>query len=130
MFLATAGCEAIQIVTKMAYLRNLEELSFKEINEVIKRNVRPKKRFVNVERIKFLETRQHRDESIVQFVHLLKERVRYCKFERLGIGEMATEDESIMLHLIEGMHDPVLKYKLLETLQRVNLTVETCIELV
>ena len=35
-----------------------------------------------------------------------------------------------MLHLIEGMHDPAFRYKLLEMLQRVNLTVETSIELV
>ena len=43
---------------------------------------------------------------------------------------MTTEDELIMLRLIEGMHDPAFKRKLLETLQRVNLTVETCIEIV
>ena len=43
---------------------------------------------------------------------------------------MTTEDELIMLHLIEGMHDTALKHKLLEMLQSVNLTVETCIEFV
>ena len=35
-----------------------------------------------------------------------------------------------MLCLIEGMHDPAFKHKLLEMLQSVNLTVETCIEFV
>ena len=44
MFLATVGYEAIQKVSTMAYPRNLEELTFKEINELIKRNIRPKKR--------------------------------------------------------------------------------------
>ena len=43
---------------------------------------------------------------------------------------MTTEDELIMLRLIEGMHDPAFNHKLLETLQSVNLTVETCIEFV
>ena len=43
---------------------------------------------------------------------------------------MTTEDELIMLRLIEGMHDPAFKHKLLETLQSVNFTVETCIEFV
>ena len=43
---------------------------------------------------------------------------------------MTTEDELIMLRLIEGIHDPAFKHKLLETLQSVNLTVETCIEFV
>ena len=56
----------------MAYPRNLEELTFKEIGEVIKRNIRLKKRLVIAERTKFLETRRHPDESIKQFVHLLK----------------------------------------------------------
>ena len=83
-----------------------------------------------MERAKFLETRQHPDESIVQFVHQLKERARYCEFERLGVGEMVTEDELIMLCLIEGMHNPAFKHNLLKMLQSINLTVETCIEFV
>ena len=55
MFLATAGCEAIQKVSKLAYPRILEELTFKEIGEVIKWNIRPKKRLVIAERTKLLE---------------------------------------------------------------------------
>ena len=130
MFLATAGYEAIQRVSMMAYPRNLEELTFKEIGKVIKRNIRPKKRLVIVKRTKFLETRQHPNESFVQFIHQLKERARYFEFERLGTGEMTTEDELMMLCLINGMHNPAFKHKLLETLQSVNLTVETCIEFI
>ena len=127
IFLATAGLEATQKVSTMAYPRNLEELNFKEVGEIMKRNIRPKKMLVIAERIKFQETRQHPDESIVQFVHRLKERARYC--ERLGTGEMTTDD-LVMLRLIEGTHDPALKHKLLEMLQSVNLTVEICIEFV
>ena len=52
MFPTTAGCKAIQKVSMMAYLRNLEELTFREIGEVIKRNIRPKKRLVIAERTK------------------------------------------------------------------------------
>ena len=55
MFRATAGWEAIQKVSTIAFPRNLEELTFKEIGEVIKRNIRPKKRLVIAERTKFLE---------------------------------------------------------------------------
>ena len=60
-------------------------------------------------------------------MHRLKERARYYEYERLGAGEMTT-DEFIMP--LEGMHDPAFKHKLLETLQSVNLTVETRIEFV
>ena len=105
--------------------RNLEELTLKEIGEVIKRNIRPKKGLVIEERTKFLEIRPHLDESIVQFVHRLKESVRYCDFERLGSGEITTEDELIILRLIEGIHNPAFKHQFLETLQSVNLTIET-----
>ena len=90
MLLATAGCEAIQKISTMAFPKNLEELTFTKIGEVIKRNISPKKSLVIPEKTKFLETRQHSDESIVQFVHWLKERARYCEFERLGTGEMTT----------------------------------------
>ena len=110
MFLATARCEAIQKVSTIPYPRNLVELTIKEIGEVIKRNIRPKKWLVIAERTKILETRQHSDESIVQFAHRLKERARYCEFERLGTREITTEDELIMLRLIEGMHDQAFKH--------------------
>ena len=43
---------------------------------------------------------------------------------------MSTEDELIMLRLIEGMHHSAFKQKVLETFQSVNLTVETSIEFV
>ena len=59
IFLATAGCEAIQKVSTMAYPRNLEDLTFKEICEVIKSNIRPKKRLVIVKITKVQEKRQH-----------------------------------------------------------------------
>ena len=43
---------------------------------------------------------------------------------------MTTEDELIMLRFIGGRHDSDFKHKLLETLQSINLTVETFIEFV
>ena len=110
--------------------RNLDELTFKEIGEVIKRNIRPKKSLVIAERTKFLETPHNPNEFISQFVHRPKERARYCEFERLSTGEMTTEEELIMLCLIEGMLDLAFKRKLLEMLHSINLTVETCIEFV
>ena len=43
---------------------------------------------------------------------------------------MTTEDELILQRLIKRMHDLALKHKLLEILQTVNLTIETCIDFV
>ena len=104
MFLSTAGCKAIQRVSMMAYPRNLEELTFKEISKAIKRNIRPKKRLVIMKITQFLETRQHPDESIVQFIHQLKERARYCKFEKLGTGEITALN--IPMGLLRWYHLP------------------------
>ena len=38
----------------MAYLKDLEELTFPEIKQIIKNNLRPKKELVIAERTKFL----------------------------------------------------------------------------
>lgn len=44
LFLATAGCEAIMKVSTMAYPTNLENLTFEKISQIIRRNMRPKKK--------------------------------------------------------------------------------------
>ena len=43
---------------------------------------------------------------------------------------MTTVDELVMLLLIEGMYNSAFKHKLVEILESINLTVETCIEFV
>ena len=65
MFLTTAWCEAIHRVSTMVYPRILEELTFKVICEVIRRNIREKKILVIAVRATFLKTRQHPDVSLV-----------------------------------------------------------------
>ena len=46
LFMANAGCEAIMKVVTIVYPREVEEMTFGEISQVIKRNMRPKKRLV------------------------------------------------------------------------------------
>ena len=100
-------CSSQQLGTKQSRKfqpwLTLEELTFNEIGEVIKRNIRPEKSLFIAKTTKFLETRQRPDEPIVHFLHRLKERTIYCEFERLATGEITTEDELIMLRWIEGM---------------------------
>lgn len=67
--LGLVGCEAIRSV--MVYLRELEDLTFSKILDIIKRNLPPKKKFVIVERTKFLINKQVPNESIIQYVHKL-----------------------------------------------------------
>ena len=58
LFLATAECEAIMKVSIMAYPTKLENLSFEKISQVIRRNMRPKKRLVMAEKTKFMSMKQ------------------------------------------------------------------------
>ena len=50
LFLATAGSEVIMKVSTMTYPTNLEDLTFEKISQIIRRNMRPKKRLVVVEK--------------------------------------------------------------------------------
>ena len=57
----------------------LEDLTFGEISTFMKRNVL-KKNLVIAERTKFFENRQNVNETVMQYLHKLKEATRYCKF--------------------------------------------------
>lgn len=130
LFMATAGCEAIMKVATMVYPRELEEMTFEEISQVIKGNMRPKKRLVIAERTKFMAMKQEVDEPIVKYLHRLRSASKYCEFEKLGTGEQTTEEELIQLRLIEGMHNSAHRYKLMEQLQLTNMPLNMCIEFI
>ena len=100
-FLATAGCEAMMKVSTMAYPTNLEDLTFeKKISQIIRMNMRPKKRSVVAERTKFMPMKQEFDEPIIKYLHCLRNTSRYCKFEKLGQKEQTIEEDFIQLRLI------------------------------
>ena len=69
-------------VSNMAYPTNLEELTFEKISEIIRRNIRPKKRLVVAGRTKFMSMKQEIDEPIIKYLHRLWNVSRYCKFEK------------------------------------------------
>ena len=57
------GCEAIMKISVMAYPTDLEDLTFQQIAQILKSNLRPKKKLVIAERTKFLSTKQYSDET-------------------------------------------------------------------
>ena len=124
----SVGCEAIMKILVMAYPKDLEELTFQEIKQIIRNNLRPKKMLVITERTKFLSKKQNSYKSARSYLHRLKEASRFCEFEKLGIENITIEEELIWLHFIEGLHDVNQKNKILERLQGNNITMETCIE--
>ena len=87
LFLATPGSKAIMKVFNMVYPINLEDLTIEKISQIIRRNMRPKKRLVMVERTKFISMKQEIDEPIIEYLHCLWNASRYCMFEKLGQEE-------------------------------------------
>ena len=61
LFLTTAGCKVIMKVFTMGYPTNLEDLTFEKINQIIRRNMRSKKRLVVAKRTKFMSMKQEID---------------------------------------------------------------------
>ena len=96
-FLATVGCKVIMKVSTMAYPTNLEDLTFKKISQIIRRNMSPKKRLVVAERTKFMSMKQEIDEPIIKYLHRLRNASRYCEFEKLGQREQTIEEDLIQL---------------------------------
>ena len=129
-FMAYAGSEAIMKIKVMVYPRVVEKMSFREIEQAIRKDVRPKKKLVIAERTKFLSTKQNLGESVRNYVHRLKQASRFCEFEKLGSGTMSIHEELIQLRFIEGLHEQSQKDKMLERLQSYDMALEQCIEFV
>ena len=72
--------------------KELEELNYKVIVWIILKNIR-QKRLVVFERTKFIESKRNPNESIVQYMHRLKDVSKYCEFEKLWKKVMTMEDE-------------------------------------
>ena len=97
-------------VSTMAYPTNLEDLTFEKINQIIRRNMRPKKRLVVVEKTKFMLIKQESDEPIIKYLHRLRNTNRNCEFEKLGQEEQTIEEDLIRLRLIECVYNTSYRY--------------------
>ena len=84
-FLAYAGCKLILKTIVMIYPKELEDMTFKEVFKVMKKNLRSKKKLVIAERTKFLSKIPKHNETVLQYIHRLKQALRFCKFENLGL---------------------------------------------
>ena len=64
LFLSEAGMDTIRQVSTMASPQTLEDMSFKDIRQLIMTNLQPKKRLVMAERTRFLATTQGSAEDV------------------------------------------------------------------
>lgn len=65
-------------------------------------------------RTKFLSIKQEQNESIMQYIHRLREASRLCESEKLETQDFTIEDELVQLKLIDSIADTFHKYKILE----------------
>lgn len=76
----------------MAHYKQWENKFCVEISEIVKRNLRPKKKYVIAERTKFMPIKQKQDESMIQYLHRLREAGSFCDFEKLETQDLTIED--------------------------------------
>ena len=119
LFLAKAGVNAVRIVSVMAKPRELEEMTFGEIKNLILEKLRPKKKLVVAERSRFMSLRQDLSEGAQIFAQRLRDAARFCEFSNLN-GEhshQTAEDDLIQTMLISGLHNSQQRIKALEHIQ-------------
>ena len=92
--------------------------------------MRPKKRLVVAERMKFMSMKQEIDESIIRYLHRLQNTSWYCKLEKLEQEEQTIEEDLTQLRLVEGMYNASHQYKIMEQLQIGNMSLNTCIDFI
>ena len=63
-FLVNTGYKAIMKINIMVYSIELAHIIFEEVSQVIKKNLRPKKKLVIAERTKFLSKMQEQNETV------------------------------------------------------------------
>ena len=92
--------------------------------------MRLKKMLVVAERTKFMSMKQEIDESIMKYLHCLRNASRYCEFEKLGQEQETIDEDLIQLILTENRYNASLQYKIMEQLQIGNMSLNSCIDFI
>jgi len=130
LFLAKAGVDAIRRVSVMAHPKDLESMPFDEIRKVIMAAVRPQKKLVIAERVKFLSLRQEATESVQLYAERLRQTARFCEFDKLGTEGQSIEDDLVQMRVIDGLFRTEQRVKTLEYLQSGSPKLYACVDFV
>jgi hypothetical protein len=130
LFLSRVGVEALRKITLMAQPKDVEKMPFKEIQQLIVDNIRPKKKITIAERTKFLSMKQEPGESVQVYSRRLRDGARFCDFSSLNSATAAqtAEDELILMRLIDGLASHEHMMKVLEHMQAKSLTLDETIQ--
>ena len=131
LFIAKAGMNAIRVINVMAKPKELEDMKFSEIKDLIMEKSRPKKKLVIAERSKFMSLRQEAGESVQIFAQRLRDAARFCEFDKLnGKCEQTAEDDLIQTMILSGLKNREHRTKALVFIQgsEKTVTLAPCIE--
>ena len=119
LFLSRVGLEALKKITLMAQPKDIEQMPFDEIQQLIVDNIRPKKKITLAERTKFLSMKQEQGESVQDYSRRLRDGARFCDFNSLNsaTAPQTAEDELILMRLIDGLSSNEHTMKVLEHMQ-------------
>ncbi|XP_012566138.1 uncharacterized protein LOC105850199 [Hydra vulgaris] len=117
LFIANADIEAIKKISFMVYPEELENMMFDDIKTVVMSHLRPQKRLIIAERVRFLALKQQNNENIVSYAQRLREASRFCNIEKLGRDGQSVEDDLIQMRLIDGLQSSDQRVKDLEMIQ-------------
>lgn len=70
--MASAVCEAVRKISIMAYPEELEDLTFSEISDIIKKKVATKKKLVIAERTKYLVIKVESTKTIIHYTQVMR----------------------------------------------------------
>lgn len=133
-FISVAGIEAIRKVKMMCRPREINSMKFDEIKTQILTNIQPQKRIIPAERAQFMQTRQEKNEPIQGYVHRLRDKAKFCEFDKLNSREskQSAEDELLQMRLIDGLASTEHKQKVLQLIQTQTtaLTLNNCIDFI
>ena len=130
LFLAKAGVDAIRHVSVMAHPKDLESMPFDDIRKVVMAAVRPQKKLVIAERVKFLSLRQEATESVQLYAERLRQTARFCEFDKLGTEGQSIEDNLVQMRVIDGLFRAEQRVKTLEFLQSGSPKLSACVDFV
>lgn len=108
LFLVSAGCETIRKISIMVCPKELEDLTFSEILDMMKKICDKKKKcwFCRGDKVSYKQTRVKQNDN--NSIYTSYKRLSY--FEKLGTGEVTIEYELIKLRLIEDMSEALYKH--------------------
>ena len=117
-FISELCPQSINKVISLLRPKKIDETEFSVIKKTILDHVAPNKRCTIAERARFMSTKQHEGETLISYLHRLKDTSRFCEFDKLTATN--AENEMIIMRFVDGLTSTHLKQKIMENIQMLS----------